>query len=55
MDGGQQAKILRDLISTNKKLSKAVYLCHSNYTGSLNRRMAVQASPGIKARPYLEK
>jgi hypothetical protein len=29
--------------------------CHPNYTESINKRIVVQASLGIKARPYLKK
>jgi hypothetical protein len=29
--------------------------CHPSYTGSLNRRIAVQASPDINVRPFPKK
>jgi hypothetical protein len=43
---------LRDLISTNKKLGVVVSFCHPNNTGNINRRISVQADPGINTRPY---
>jgi hypothetical protein len=47
-----QAKSSRDPMSTNKTNKNQVHACHSNYVGSINRRMAVQANPDIIKRPY---
>jgi hypothetical protein len=35
-----------------KKLGIVVHAYYLRYMGSINRRMTVQASPGIKAKPY---
>jgi hypothetical protein len=40
-----------DPISTNIKLGVVVCTCHPSYMGSINRRIAVKASLGIKGRP----
>jgi hypothetical protein len=40
-------KVSETPISTNKKLGTVVHRCHISYTGSINRRTMVQASPGI--------
>jgi hypothetical protein len=34
------------------KLGIVVHICHPSYSGSVNRRIAIQANLGIKARPY---
>jgi hypothetical protein len=44
-----------DPISTNKKLGVGVHACHPSCERSVNRRMAVQATLGMRVRPYLEK
>jgi hypothetical protein len=45
---------LRDPISTNKKLGVVACTCHPSYAGTINRRIMVQISQGIKARSYLK-
>jgi hypothetical protein len=46
-------KLSRPLpISTNKKLRVAVCVCLNSYCGSINKRITVQASPGVNSRPY---
>jgi hypothetical protein len=47
-----QAKSLEDPILTNKMLVMVLCTYHSSYAGSINRRTAVQASPGINAGLY---
>jgi hypothetical protein len=37
-------EILRDLISTNKKLGMVVCASHPSYTGNINGRIMVQTS-----------
>jgi hypothetical protein len=42
-------------ISTKKRLGVMVCACHLNYTGSINRRIVVQAGWDINVRPYSKK
>jgi hypothetical protein len=37
-----------------QKLGMVMHACHSSYAGSVNRRIKVQAGPGINLRPYLK-
>jgi hypothetical protein len=37
-----------------KKLSMVTHACDASYAGSLNQRITVWASLGIKVRPYLK-
>jgi hypothetical protein len=43
-----QAKSLRAPISANNKLGMVPHACHPSYTGSINSRVMVQASPCMK-------
>jgi hypothetical protein len=36
----------------NKKLCMVVCTCHPRSTGSINKRIMIQADQGINARPY---
>jgi hypothetical protein len=55
--GTREAEIRRVLvqgpISTNKKLDMVVHICDCSFMESINRRITIQALPGIKARSYL--
>jgi hypothetical protein len=42
-------------LSTDKKLGVVVHACYPSYKGNINRRIAVQAYPGINTRSCLEK
>jgi hypothetical protein len=44
-----------ELHLTNKKLSMVAHTCHHSYMGSINRRITVQASLGIKSETLLKK
>jgi hypothetical protein len=38
----------------NKKAGHVMHTYHPSYEQTLNRRVSVQASPGINVRPYLK-
>jgi hypothetical protein len=38
----------------NQWLGKVVHACHPSLLGSINRKITVQASLGINAKPYLK-
>jgi hypothetical protein len=41
-------------ISANRKVDMVACNCHPRYRGSIDRRIILQACPGIKMRPYLK-
>jgi hypothetical protein len=49
VQGQPWAKSLRDSISTNKKLGRLACIYHPSYVRSINRKITVQAGPGIKS------
>jgi hypothetical protein len=52
---GQPKQTVSETISQPiKKLGMGAHVCHPSHMGSINRRIVVQACPGINTRCYLK-